>query len=54
MDDEMRKTQEDIDLMLAQQDGELRYFGEVSRSTAEKTTQLYIKEVQLDEQRDST
>jgi len=41
MKNEIQKVQENIDLMLAQQVGELRYFRDVKSKTAKKTTDLY-------------
>jgi len=51
---DMSELREDIDLMLAQQVGEQKYFREVKPETAQKMTELCIKEVHLDNERNNT
>jgi len=48
MNGKIQRIQEDIDLMLSQQIAEMRYFRKVNSETAAKTTALYIREIQLD------
>ncbi len=48
MNDKILKVQEDIDLILAQQTGEMKYFRKVKPETSEKMTELCVKEVELD------